>query len=94
MIGFIYAILTSKIFILNVIVSIIMLEYAIHGMKPLKQTTKEHKERDKKYSAFVRDDLEYIFNPMNRFKMYLMAPTMFLRYFIGWGSFVVLAIVS
>ena len=35
-------IFTSKLFMLNVVVSIIMVEYAIIGMKPLKQTTKEH----------------------------------------------------
>jgi hypothetical protein len=79
---------------MNVVVSIIMVEYAIIGMKPLKQTTKEHKERDKKYSAFVRDDLDYIFNPINRPIMYLMAPTIFPKYLICWGSFAVLAIIS
>ena len=63
-------------------------------MKPLFQTKPEHVERDKKYKAFVRDDLESIQNPINRPLMYVMAPTVLPRYTLCWFSWIIMALIS
>lgn len=70
-----------------------MLEYAIHMMKPMRVTTEEHRERDKKYKEFTRDDLDFVFNPWSRPIMYIMAPILVPRWIIGLSSWVVHAIV-
>jgi len=43
---------TSKWFIANYIVSILLIEFALSKLKPLIQKNKEHIERDKKFEAF------------------------------------------
>lgn len=70
-----------------------MLEYAIMGMKPLQQTKPEHVERDKKFSCFVRYDLDAIFDPKNRIIVYLMAPLLLPRWVICWGAWMVMAVI-
>lgn len=59
------------------------LEYGIHMMKPMRVTTKEHRERDLKYKEFTRDDLDFIFNPWSRPIMYCMIPFLVPRWIVG-----------
>jgi hypothetical protein len=71
------------VFLINFAISIVMLEFGLHGMKPLYPTTQAHKDRDLKYKAFVRHDLGSINRPF----LYLMAPFMLVRWVIaasGW----------
>jgi hypothetical protein len=50
--AFIVSTVTSKWFIANYFVSILLIEFALSKLKPLVQNKKEHIERDKKYEAF------------------------------------------
>ena len=80
--------MTSKLFILNQVIGILMVEYGIYQCRPLRVTTKAHKERDEKYKEFVRNDIEFLFNPLSRPIMYAMMPFMVPRWIIAllaWG---------
>lgn len=56
-----YSIVTSKIFILNCLFSWAWILYAKKSIKPLVQKNEEHINRDKKFSAFRRNDLNILF---------------------------------
>ena len=71
------------LFLVNCVISILMLEFGLHGMKPLYPSTQAHRDRDAKYRPFVRHDLHKIHRPI----LYLMAPFMLIRWAIsvsGW----------
>lgn len=70
-----------------------MLEYAIYEVKRLERTKPQHIEQDKKYSCFVREDVDAILDPRNRIIVYLMAPTLFPRYLFLWGIWAMLSLV-
>mgnify|MGYP001105420165 CR=1 FL=1 len=78
--AFVLSIVTSKWFILNWVVSILLVEFALSKLKPLYPKNKKDKERDEKYQAFQRKDL----GKVNRFRLYLLAPTTLLRFTSGW----------
>ena len=71
------------LFLINCIISVLLLEFGLQGMKPLYPTTQAHRDRDAKYKAFVRHDLDRINRPF----LYLMAPFMLIRWLLaasGW----------
>lgn len=86
---FILSILTSKWFIANAVISIILLELALQKVKPLRQTMPEHKARDEKYKPFKRNDLHLYYRPV----LYFFVPSLLLRMVIGIGAWAVLALV-
>ena len=88
MISFLVAVLTSKWWLLNCLIGVIMLEMGLSGVKPLYPKNKADKERDEKYAAFRRNDL----NSISRWKMYLAAPLVLIKWLIGWGAWVILAL--
>lgn len=95
---FVLSIVTNKWFILNQIVGMAFVEWALFRLKPLKATTKEQRERDEKYKEFVRDDLEKLFNPLIRVRLYLMVPFMIPKWILcimGWAyMFIVITLVG
>lgn len=71
-----------KYFMINWLLSILLIEWAFYKYKPLHIRTEKDKEMAEKYPAFRRNDLHMV----NRLTFYLLAPTTFIRFFIGWGS--------
>ena len=85
--------MTSKLFILNQVIGILMVEYGIYQCRPLRVTTKAHKERDEKYKEFVRNDLDYLFNPLSRIPMYAMVPFLVPKWIIAWSAWLYMGFV-
>lgn len=85
----IISILTNKWFILNCIFSIILLEWSFSKIKPLFPKNQSDIERDKKYPSFRRNDLNKISRPI----LYLLAPTVFLRVFIGYFTIMICSVI-
>lgn len=81
----IISILTNKWVILNNVLSFILLEWSFSKMKPLFPKNEKDKERDEKYPPFKRNDL----NKLNRPILYLLAPTVFARVFIGYFTIMI-----
>ena len=54
--------LTSKIFIFNCLFGLLWLIVASLAIKPLIPKTEEHKQRDKKFAAFRRNDIKTLQN--------------------------------
>jgi uncharacterized membrane protein YciS (DUF1049 family) len=57
MFSFIISILTSKLFIANSIIGILLFEFAYSKIKPLRERSLQQKEIDKQYPEFQRLDL-------------------------------------
>ncbi len=81
-------ILTSKLFIINSLISLILVHWSFTKLEPLIQKTKEDKERDLKYPCFSRGDMHKIRRPI----FYIMAPTLFPRFLSGYGGIAVMSV--
>jgi hypothetical protein len=69
------SILLSKWFLINLVVGILMIEYALYKTRSVR---KVNEARDSKYSAFRRWDVK----EWKRHRLYLLAPLTFPRFFI------------
>mgnify|MGYP000070373190 FL=1 len=72
-----------KYLIANCVLGILMIEWALAKLRPLRPKNKKDRERDEKFPAFKRNDLDKI----NRIPLYLSSPFLIARFFIAWGSF-------
>ena len=70
---------------INCVLSILLIEWALSKLKPLRPITAEQKALHQKYKAFRRNDLDKI----NRIVLYAASPITFLRFLIGWGSIMI-----
>ena len=86
---YVVSILTSKWFIANTVISIILLELALKAVKPLMQTKPEHKTRDEKYKPFKRNDLHLYYRPI----LYLYVPTLVVRLLLSLIAWALLALI-
>ena len=81
-------IISFKFFVINWLLSIITVEWALSKLEPCRIKTEKDKELAKKYPEFKRNDLHKIRRPI----LYLLAPFTFLRFVIGWFSVVLLCL--
>lgn len=72
----------AKYFAVNWALSIALVEWALLKYQPLRIKTEKDREMAEKFPAFRRNDLHKV----NRLILYLLAPLVFARFFIGWGS--------
>lgn len=89
--GFIMSLITSKLFIFNILFAYLWLWFAKRAIRPLIQKTKEDVDRDQKYDAFARKDLGKL---TKSWTFYIWAPTMFLRFAIAYGSIIIMCVIS
>jgi hypothetical protein len=87
---YIVGFLTSKWFLANCLICFIMLEYGLNSIKPLYPKNAGDKERDEKYKAFKRNDLNRIHRPI----LYIFAPFMMIRWIIGILAWVLCALMT
>ena len=69
------SILCSRLFIANIILGILVIEYSLYKCRPL---IKIEETRDSKYSAFRRYDAKYL----TRSRLYLAAPIVVIRFLL------------
>lgn len=81
---------TSKLFMANCVICIIMLETGLRAVQPLYPKKSGDKERDEKYKAFRRNDLHLIYRPV----LYLFAPFMLIRWIGGIAAWSFCAIMT
>ena len=81
------SVFTSKIFILNLVLSWAWIILSKKSIKPLIQKTEEHRKRDQKFTPFVRNDLQAL---ASSWYFYLWMPTSFMRMIIAYGSIAVM----
>jgi len=61
---------------------LILIEWALLQLKPIRPKTKEDIQRAEYYAPFRRNDI----NKIKRWPFYLAAPTIFVRFVLGWGG--------
>ena len=76
----------TKWIILNWVLGIVLVEWALSKYRPLYIKNAKDKEMAEKYPEFRRHDLHKV----RRWILYLLAPLVFIRILIGWGSMVLL----
>ena len=69
-----------KYFVVNCLLSIILIEWALAKLKPMIPKNEADKKRDLQFPEYKRNDIHKI----NRFVLYLTCPFFFIRFFIGW----------
>ena len=77
-----------KYFLIQYLLSIVLIEWALAKLKPLRPRNDEDKMRDEKFEPFKRNDLHKV----NRFVLYITCPLLFLRFFLGWFGIVICSI--
>jgi hypothetical protein len=70
------------IVLVNWILGIALVEWALLKIKPLHIKTKKDEEMAQKYPAFRRNDLHKIYRPV----LYLLAPLVLLKFALGVGT--------
>jgi hypothetical protein len=88
--NFIVGFFTSKLFLANCVICIIMLEYGLYAVKPLYPKNAVDKARDEKYKAFRRNDLHRFHRPI----LYILAPFMLIKCLIGIFAWVLCAFLT
>ena len=73
------------------VVAVIMVEFSLFRQAVLKPTTKEHFERDKKFSAFKKNDSFLHEQVVGRLILYMMTPFVPFRFCLGWGASVTMS---
>lgn len=86
MLGFIWAVLTSKLFIINTLIGIAMFEWSLAAVQPLRNRSKAEKEIDDKHPEFQRHDIPLI----QRHKLIWLTPIILPRYIIAWSGWIIL----
>lgn len=76
------AFFTSKAFLVNCVLTIILTEIALRRMESLQPKTKEDHERDIKFRAFRMQRI----SPFVRIPFFLLAPFTLIKWLIGWGA--------
>ena len=80
--NWLYWLLTSPYFwIFYLTPSYALVFYGLRSLKPLVPKNDQDRERDAKYHAFRRNDMDRI----NHLNCYLCAPIIFLKWIIGWS---------
>ena len=88
--GWFYWLLTNPYFWLFYLTpSYALVYWGLKSLKPLTPMNDADKERDEKYHAFKRNDLDKI----DPFTIYLYAPIIFLKWIGGWSTYVYIYIV-
>jgi hypothetical protein len=82
--------LTSKYFLINWVVCILLIEHGLKSVTPLYAKKAGDKERDEKFYAFKRNDLSRIHRPV----LYLFAPWMLIRWVSGLTVWAVLSLTT
>jgi hypothetical protein len=89
MLYFLWSVLTNKWVILNNVICFLMVEWAFRKLKPLYPKTESDKIRDEKYPSFSRRDLDRVSRPW----FFLLAPTIFIKATLAYGSLAILSII-
>jgi hypothetical protein len=71
-----------KWIVINQIISLLLLEWALYQYEPLRIKTKRDQEEAEKYPEFRRLDQ----HKLSRTVLYIFSPFIMFRFFIGWGS--------
>ena len=91
LVGFIYRVLTSYIFIANWVLAYLWFLHSKRSIRPLIIKSKEDRERDQKYLAFKRNDMQFVEN--STFWTYLMLPLLIPRMIGCYFSIAVSAVI-
>lgn len=83
----ILGVIMNKYFIIIYLTASFVLTYiGLNALKPLRQKTKEDVERDKKYHAFCRWDIDRI----NVMQCYMFTPLILAKWIFGWNIYAVI----
>ena len=77
---FIWFCLNPYTIAINLLLNFLVVKKAVDAVKKVIPKTKEDFERDEKFAAFKRNDLEAI----HGWKLYLLMPTIVLRWCVAW----------
>jgi len=75
--------------VLNTVANILLIEWSLSKLKPLRPKSQKDRERDQKYLPFRRNDLDRL----NRLVLYLNSPFTFLKFVSGWVGVMLCSVV-
>jgi hypothetical protein len=79
---FLLGFLCSKVFIVNAVLSVALVEFSLLKLKKLQTKTEEDPKLSQKYRAFEMNKIDHY----NRLPLYLCAPFTLMRFLLGWGG--------